>query len=137
MDIEIDDRRAGDAVTMLCVTRRDRGVVEQTEAHRPRGLGMVAGRPRGDEGIGGPFCQNLVDGVNGTADRAYRRFETTGRHRGIGVEPHHALSGRRVADLGDVVHGMAQCDDLKRRRGRQHAGERLELFRLERALDGA
>ena len=32
---------------------------------------------------------------------------------------------------------MAQRDDLERRHRRLHARERLEFFRLERALDGA
>ena len=78
MHVEIDDRRAGDAVVILRIARGDGGVVEQTKAHRPRGLGMVAGRPRGDEGIGGFFRQHLVDRIDGAADRAQGRFETAG-----------------------------------------------------------
>ena len=91
MHVEIDDRGAGDAVAVLRMARGDGGIVEEAKAHRPRGLGVMAGRARGDEGIGGFFRHNLVDRVHGAADRAQRRLETAGRHRGIGVELHHAL----------------------------------------------
>ena len=53
MDVEIDDRRARDAVLVLRMARGDRGVVEEAESHRAGGFGVMAGRPRGDEGIGG------------------------------------------------------------------------------------
>ena len=137
MHVEIDDRGARDAVLLLRVARRDGGVVEQAKAHRPRGLGVMAGRARGDEGVGRLFGQHLVDGEDGAADRAQRRLERAGRHRGVGVEPHHAFLGRGVADLDDVVHRMAQRDDLEVRHRRLLARQRLELFRLQRLLDGA
>ena len=53
MDVEIDDRDPLDTVLLLGVARRDRRVVEQAEAHRRRGLGVMAGRARGDEGVVG------------------------------------------------------------------------------------
>ena len=37
----------------------------------------------------------------------------------------------------DVVHRMAQRDDLERRRRRRNARQRLEFFGFQRALDGA
>ena len=53
MDVEIDDRRARDAVLVLRVAGGDAGVVEKAKSHRARGFGVMAGRPRGDKGIGG------------------------------------------------------------------------------------
>ena len=91
MHVEIDDRGALDAVLSLRMARGDRRVVEQAEAHRPRGLGVVAGRAGGDEGVGGLAGHHLVDRVHGAAGRAQRRLEAARRHRGVGVEPHHAL----------------------------------------------
>ena len=137
MHVEIDDRGTRDAVLLLRVARRDGDVVEQAKAHRPRGLGVMAGRARGDEGVGRLLGQHLVDGEDGAADRAQRRFERAGRHRGVGVEPHHAFLGRGFAQLDDVVHRMAQRDGLDGRHRRLLAGERLEFFRFQRLLDGA
>ena len=70
MHVKIDDRRTGDAVTAPRVTRGDGGVVEKAEAHRPRGLGVMAGRPHGDEGIGRLFGHHLVDRIYGAAGGA-------------------------------------------------------------------
>ena len=75
MDVEIDDRDAVDAVLLLGVARGDGDVVEQAEAHRPRGLGVMAGRARRDEGVRGAAGHHLVDGVHGAAGRAQRRLE--------------------------------------------------------------
>ena len=44
---------------------------------------------------------------------------------------------RGVADCGDVIHGMAERDGLKRGRRRLNAGELLKALVLQRALDGA
>ena len=48
-----------------------------------------------------------------------------------------AFLRRRVADGGDVVHGMAERDGLERSARRLDARERLEALVLERAVDGA
>ena len=137
MHVEIDDRRAHNAVMFLRVPRRNGGIVEQAEDHRPRGLGVMAWRPRGDEGVGGFFGQHFVDGVNGAAGGAQGRFEAAGRDRSVGVELDQALRRRRIAQLRDVIHRVTQRDGLERRPRRLHARERLEFLRLERARDGA
>ena len=137
MDVEIDDRGAGKAVLLLRVARGDGGVVEEAEAHRLRRLGMMAGRPRGDEGVDGLVGQDFVDGVDGAAGRAQRRLEAAGRHRGVGVDAHQAFVRRGVADLQHIVHRVAQRDRLERRLRRGNARQRLEFFRFERVLDGA
>ncbi len=100
-------------------------------------LGMVAGRSGGDEGIRRLFRKNLVDRIDRAADGAQRRFEAPGRHRGVGVDPHQAFLRRRVADLLDIIHGMAQRDRLQRRERCLGARQRLELLGFERADDGA
>ena len=137
MDVEIDDGDARKAVAGLRVAGGYGGIIEEAEAHRARGLGMMAGRPRGDKRVDGTFAHNLVDRVDGAADGAQCGLEGAVRHRGVGVEVDQALFRRRVADLLDVVHRMAQRDRLERGRRRQYARERLKLFRFERTLDGA
>ena len=98
---------------------------------------MMAGRPGGDEGVGGFFAHHFVDGKNTAADRAQRRFITAGRHRGVAVDLHHALFRRRVADADDVIHRMTERDAFERRHRRQFARQRLEFFRFERTIDRA
>ena len=51
VDVEIDDGDALGAMGGLGVAGGDRRVVEEAEAHRRRRLGVVAGRPRGDESV--------------------------------------------------------------------------------------
>ena len=137
MHVEIDDRRARDAVALLRITRRDRGVVENAEAHGPCGFGMMTGRPRGDESVGGLFAHHLVDRMHGAAGGTQSRIERTRRHRGVGVGIHDAEHRRRFADLRDVLHRMTERDDVERRFRRLHACERLKFLDLERVLDRA
>ncbi len=70
MHVEIDDGDALGAVLFLRVTGGDGRAVEQAEAHRPRALGVVAGRAHGDEGIGGGPRHHLVDRAHAAAGRA-------------------------------------------------------------------
>ena len=139
MHVEIDDRRAFDVVAVLRVARRDRRVVEQAEAHRPRHLGVMAGRTHGDEGVRRFLVHHLVDRPHGAAGAAQCRLEAARRHRGVGVEPHHAFAFRRrgVADRLDVIHRVAERDDLERRHRRLLARQHLEPLVLQRLLDGA
>ncbi len=88
MDVEVDDGRALGAVAALGVARGDRGIVEQAESHRHRGFRMVTRRANRHEGVRGLVPHHLVDRERRAADRARCRFETAGRHRRIGVEPH-------------------------------------------------
>ena len=126
MDVKIDDSNTLRAMTLLRVARRDRSIVEQAEAHGPRGLGVVPGRTYRHESICSPAAHHLVDRVHAAAHRSERRLEAAGRHRGIGVEPHHALLGRGVAHRGDVVHRMAERDRFECRHRRFDAGQVLE-----------
>ncbi len=85
--VEIDDGGALDAVFFLGVTGGDGGVVEEAKSHRARGLGVVAGGARGDEGVGRLAGHHFVDRVHGATRRAQGSFEAAGRQRGVGVEP--------------------------------------------------
>src|SRR5450631_4063470 len=67
MHVEIDDGRALDLVAVLRIARGDRHVVEQTEAHRPRRLSVMAGRAYGDKGIGRLLVHHFVDRAHGAA----------------------------------------------------------------------
>ena len=62
----------------LRVAGGDRGIVEEAEAHRRRGLGVVAGRPRRDEGVVDSPRADLVDRESRAARRAQRRLEVPG-----------------------------------------------------------
>jgi hypothetical protein len=137
MHVEIDDRDAFRAVPFLRVARRDRDIVEQAEAHRRRGLGMMAGRAHRDERVCDSALHHLIDRLHRAARTAQRRLEAARRHRGVGIEPHHAFARRGVAHLLDVIHRMRQCDRFERGHRRLLARERLEFFMLERVLDRA
>ena len=118
------------------MTRRNCGIVEQAKAHRPRGLGMMTGRPGGDKGIDGLFRQHLVDRMNGAARGTQRRFEGAGRHRSIGVELHQTFGRRRIAELRDVIHRVTSAM-VERSSRRLDARKHLEFLRLECVRDGA
>ena len=136
MHVEIDDGRALGAVTLLRVARRDGDIVEQAEAHRPRRLGVMAGRADGDKGIRCLLVHHFVHRQHAAADAAQRRLEAARRHRGVGVELHQAFLGRGVADRLHVFHRMHQRDGLERRARRLDARQRLEALVLKRLLDG-
>jgi len=107
VNVEIDDRDALGSMVCLGMARRDGGIVEQAEAHRPFRLGVMAGRPYGNEGIGGTAAHHFVDRVNRAADGAQCRLETAGRHRRIGIEMHHAFARGRIANRRDIFHRVA------------------------------
>ena len=50
VNVDIDDRDAFQPVVFPCESRRDRDVVQQTEAHRLSRAGVVPGRPHRGEG---------------------------------------------------------------------------------------
>ena len=136
VDIEVDHGGALDAVLFLGVARGDRGVVEEAEPHRPRGFGVVAGRPRRNEGISRLAGHHLVDRMHDTADSPQGRLETARRHGRVGIQAHQTFLRRRLADGVDVVQGMAERDRVERCARRLDAGEHLEALVLERAVDG-
>ncbi len=137
MHVEIDDRRALDAVALLRIARRDRYVVEQAEAHRSRRLGVMAGRAYGDEGICRFLVHHFIDRPHGAAGAAQRGLEAAGRHRGVGIELDSAFRRRSVADRLDVFHRVGKRDDVEWRLWRLFARQQMKAFVLQRLLDGA
>ena len=78
VDVEIHDRDALGAVDRARVAGRDRGVVEEAEAHRRRHFGVMAGRAGRDEGVADLARHHLVDREDRAAGRAQRRLEGAG-----------------------------------------------------------
>ena len=108
MDVEIDDRRAADAVFALGVARRDRDIVEEAEAHRLGDLGMVTGRAHRDERIGVGSGHHRVGCGHRAADAAHHGFPGARRHRRVAVDIDHAAGGGDVPELADIMLAMAQ-----------------------------
>src|SRR5438477_6215 len=68
MHVEIDHGDAMQAVLLLGMAGCDGGVVEDAEAHRPDGLGVVARRALRHESVGRLLAYDFVDRVRGAAD---------------------------------------------------------------------
>jgi len=64
----------------------DRSVVEQTEAHRPRMLGMVTRRPAGAERIPQAPFEHLLDRGHGGPRGVDSSLEADGVQRRVGIE---------------------------------------------------
>ncbi len=75
--------------------------------------------------------------MHDAADGAQGRLETARRHGRVGVQADQAFLRRRLADGGDILHGMAERDRVERSARRRDAGERLEALVFECAVDGA
>jgi hypothetical protein len=75
--VEIDDRDTLGAVLRLRVARGDGGVVDEAEAHRRRGLGVMAGRAHGDEGVRRAAVHHAIDRAHGAARGAQDRLPAT------------------------------------------------------------
>ncbi len=73
MDVEIDHGDPLDAVNFSRLLRRDGYAVEKTKAHRPVGLGMVAGRAHSAKSIVGLALHHSINGGANRTDRAQRR----------------------------------------------------------------
>jgi len=95
MDVPVDDEDAPKAMPADEIFRSDGDVVEKTEAHRPRRLGVVAGRP--DQGEGAPHPA-LHDGVNRPEEppgREEGRFKSSRPRRSVRVEEDLVPARRR------------------------------------------
>ena len=106
VDVEIDDRDALCAVDGLRVAGGDGGIVEEAETHRRRRFGVMARRPRGDEGVFDLAGHHLVDREHRSPGGADRRLPGAGRHGGVLVDPDAPFLGRGLLDRRHVVGGM-------------------------------
>ena len=94
MRVPVDDE---DTLTAIAQRRRgDRDVVQQTEAHRVIGFGVMPGRPDRTEGGGGNASLELVDGRQPRARGQPRDVERGRRHRGVEVEAATAAPAVRL-----------------------------------------
>jgi hypothetical protein len=137
MDVEIDHGGARDAVGALGVARRDRGMIEEAKAHRLVGLGVMAGRPGGEERILMGAGHDRVGCGDRAADGAHHRFPGARRHRGIAVEIDQAAGGRDVPQFLDVMLVVAQHHGIERAFGGLAAHEFVEPAFAEGFLDRA
>ena len=86
MHVEIDDGHARQTMRGAGVQSSDRRVVEEAEPHGARGLGMMAGRANGGEGILDHACHHDIYGSDGRAGGSQCGFSAAGTHGGIGVK---------------------------------------------------
>ena len=103
MDVPVDDGDALGAVFLLRVTRRDGRSVEQAEAHGSCLFGVVAGRTRGNEGVGDAALEDVVDGGVGRTDGGDHRLPAFRAGAGVGVDCGNAVFRDRSADAGDEI----------------------------------
>jgi hypothetical protein len=114
VDVPVEDRHPLERVLRLCRPSRDRGVVEEAEAHRAVGRRVVAGRP--DE------CKTPGSGrLDRPACGDQRRLEAGRRGRRIPVEPGVGVDR---ANPGDMLGRVAALDLLDRRRAATRASRR-------------
>ena len=136
--VEIHDRDPLQAVPLLRMARRDRRIVEQAETHRPRGLGMVAGRAHRHERIGGALCRSP------RRPPAWRRRPRAAPPRSCRATwwcrrraaPAPASASPPRSRSRNRADGRARWS-RSWRAGASIAGEVLELLLLERLLDRA
>jgi len=129
------------------VERTDGDVVEQAEAHRHRGLGMVPRRAHGAEGVARLARHHGIHRGDDGASRAQRGLARSRAQRRVGVErmpaggrhrAHHALHvGLRVDQHQAMVLGARRLAALeraegRRRQGREHRLEALRALRVRR-----
>ena len=95
MDVEIDDRDAGEAVRLARPQRPDRDVVEETKAHRPPRLGVMTGRAHRAEGVVGFARHDRIHGGDHGPGRAQRRLAGSGAKHRLGVDRRMSLERHR------------------------------------------
>ena len=117
--------------------RRDRHGVEQAEAHGAGGLGVVARRAHGAEGVLGGAGHDLVDGMDRGAGRAQGCLEAAGRDDGVGIEPVMVALGDRRAHRLDIGLGMEPLDHGEIGARGLLTREIMKALVFERVLDGA
>ncbi len=97
VEVIIDDEDPAQAMPAEEVLGADRGIVEEAEAHGPRGLGVMAGRP--DEGDRAP---------DGPVHDPVERFEEAARRKKRGRP--RPRSGDRI---GVHRHGFPAVDRMR------------------------
>jgi hypothetical protein len=106
VDVPVDDHHPLDPVPALQVARRHRDVVEQAEAHRPVGLGVVTGRAHAGEPVVDLAGHDRVNQGEHPAGGQAGGVMGGRRHPGVGVEREALVvrARRHLAQVGRVVH---------------------------------
>src|SRR6202023_260049 len=86
MYVEIEDRYPFGIMRGLCMTRRDRRIVEEAKPHRRGDPGMMAGRAQRDKGIFGAAAHDFIDSRRGGADAMADCGKTLRAHHGVWIE---------------------------------------------------
>ncbi len=108
MDVVVEDGDALGAPLSEQPGGGDGDVVEQAEAHRLGGRGVVAGRAHQTECVTRPAGADGVGCLDKGAHGAQCGVERAGRHRGVGVDP-PTLAGTELADerhVGGCMHEL-------------------------------
>ena len=134
VDVPIEDQDALGSAGIDRVPRRDRGVVEEAEAHCPVALGVMAGRTQAAERRGRLGREQELGSRGGTAGCSRSGLERIGcRHR---VHVDHAPATRAEGfDRVDVSRVVNASELLARRRRRLEALEPEPASVVERGLD--
>ena len=109
MNIEIHHRDAIQPVPLPRMLCGNGDGAEKAEPNRSGGLGMMAGRTRGDKGIAGLARDHHVHRRQRSSHPAQRRAKGARRHEGIGIELRKALFGLRFADMRDIGRRMGKA----------------------------
>ena len=125
VDVPVDDGDPLGAVVALRLARGDGRIVEQAEAHRTVGLGMMARRPDGAEGVGHAAGHHLVDRQAGGGGGARGDVVAPRAEVGVGLDRRDALVGNGGADFSDVVRGVRRGEQLRRGRCRRAGADEV------------
>ena len=118
VDVPVEDQHALEPVAVDRVPRGDRHVVEQAEPHRPRDLGVVAGRAMQRNAARRTRLQRSAS-TSPTAPPAACSAASNESGAGDGVEVEIAAArGTELLDRTDVAGGMHRLDQRSRARAR-------------------
>ena len=135
MHVEIDDRHALGAVNGLRLAGCDRSEIKEAEPHRPRCLGVMAGRPHGHEGVIDPARHDLVHGEDAAAHGMRDRLPGAWAHHDIFRNLDQPRRGSGGLDALDVIGRVDAKKRLLVDPGRQVAMKHLENLALERPFE--
>ena len=140
MHIEVHDRHPLQPMRIERMTRGDRDIVEQAEAHRAVRSRVMAGRANRAERIVELAGHHRIDGSHGGTGRTQRRLPAVLVQQGIGIDGVIATGtgqgiahGRQRAALMHALDllGAGQRRIAARQQRRQAAGDQLILDRLQ------
>jgi hypothetical protein len=129
--VPVEDQQLVDAVLGLQRARRDRHVVEQAEAHRTRGLGVVPRRTHGREARAHAAARDRAGEVDRRAGREPRCEQALAADEGVLVE----LRRRRATAAPTCVEqrALVHAQDLSSSAARAGSGVEPRPLGIQRA----